>query len=175
MDSRIRAIAGGQVGREQRRGGGRILRAVTCVVYVLPLVSGCAAMGQDALQFRFPPLVLGVGEEVVAVDASVECDTQLKGRSLSRGGSAFVQTRDGVTTIRSRPGPLGTERLSFADAEGRLPTLIVADAVDDCGLWAIELEVRKSGQESDAGASDVLMLDYASHGLWYRHPGASLE
>ena len=168
-------MAGGQVGREKRGGGGRILRAVTCVVYVLPLVSGCAAMSQDALRFQFPPLVLGVGEEVVAADASVECDTQLKWRSPSRGWSAFVQTRDGVTTIRSRPGPPGTERLSFVDAEGRLPTLIIADAFDDCGLWAIELEVRKSGPESDAGASDVLMLDYASHGLWYRHSGASLE
>ena len=75
------------------------MRAVTCVVYVLPLVSGCAAMGQDALRFQFPPLVLGVGEEVVAVDASVECDTQLKWRSLSRGWSAFVQTRDGVALL----------------------------------------------------------------------------
>jgi len=148
------------------------------MVLLLPLVASCAASSRASMRLQFPPLPMEPDEVVVAVDASVECETRMRWRPLPRGWSVTAQTRDGVTLIRSRLEPEATgvaERLPFADAAGRLPTLIVADAVDDCGLWAIELEVRKSGQESDAGASDALMLDYASHGLWYRHPGASLE
>lgn len=159
-----------------RGGCGRVLRRSACVLLVL--ASGCASLGRDAMRFQFPPLPLEPGEAVVAVDASVECDTQLQWRPLPQSWTAVVQTRDGVSLIQSRLAPAAAgaaEHLPFTDADGRLPTLLVVDADDDCGLWSIELEVRKPVPERDDAASDVLLLDYASHGLWYRHSGASLE
>jgi hypothetical protein len=153
------------------------LWARVLVVSALAL-SSCAINPRHGQRITTPPLPLKPGEFVVSVNASVECDSALRWRPTISGWTSETDREKGASSIRTVFDADVIDEgdfRSFVLDHGTLPVLVVENAEDDCGLWAIQVEVGPIGWMTEAKDNDVLLMDYASHGLWHREEKVWIE
>ena len=64
---------------------------------------------------------------------------------------------------------------SFTSPDGSLPVLEVENGGVGCSRWAVEVEVGPAGSDPGERVNQMLMMDYASHGLWHREQRPFIE